>query len=91
MYSMNLGQGGLYYGGGTVVTSWHFLAEMEALETLQVGGCPFDPIMTALDNPLDSGSADGWCCPALTTLELPAQWLCVGELCDHELYVREDV
>lgn len=71
-YNMNMGQSsGIYYGSGSVVTSWNFLAELEHLETLQVGGCPFDPLVSALDAPIDDGQ-DQWICPNLTLLSLKA-------------------
>ena len=68
-YSVNLGHGsGIYYGGGSVVTSWNFLADMDHLVTLQVGGCPFDPLITSLAMPPDE--QDQWYCPNLASLSM---------------------
>ena len=61
--------GGLYYSSGAVITSWNFLADMEHLKYLQVGGCPMEPLVAVLDSPMDDGH-DQWICPNLVSLSL---------------------
>ncbi|PCH44909.1 hypothetical protein WOLCODRAFT_77491 [Wolfiporia cocos MD-104 SS10] len=59
-----------YYGGGVGVASWHFLAELDQLLTLQVGGVPFEPLLSTLSAHDDDGQQDHWVCPNLTTLSM---------------------
>jgi len=61
----------LYYGGGALITSWHFLNEMDQLRTLQVGGAPLEPLVGILGAPdEDPGVGDRWVCPNLVTLAM---------------------
>jgi len=55
-----------YYGSGGVVISWTFLAELNSLESLRVGGTPFEPLLTALGAPDEDQTT--WWCPNLTSV-----------------------
>jgi hypothetical protein len=69
-YSLSLnGSSGMFYGQGAMVTSWHFLAEMEELRTLQVGGAALEPLVALLGAPEDD-QQDQWYCPKLDSLAL---------------------
>lgn len=59
---------GIYYGTGALVTSWNFLGDLNQLKTLEIGGTPFDPLVTALASPDEEGQQDRWLCPNLTSL-----------------------
>lgn len=61
-----------YYGGGTGVTSWHFLQELDHLRTLQIGSAPFEPLLSVLAGQDEDGQGqpDHWVCPNLTALAL---------------------
>ena len=52
------------------VASWHFLAELDHLETLQVGSAPLEPLISALSAPDDENGQDRWVCPILHTLAM---------------------
>ncbi|KAI0341461.1 hypothetical protein BDW22DRAFT_1359033 [Trametopsis cervina] len=60
---------GVFYGQGAMVTSWQFLAEMEDLHTLQVGGSALEPLVSLLGAP-DDDNMDQWYCPNLISLAL---------------------
>lgn len=67
--SSNNASSGIFYGPGTMVTSWQFLADMENLQTLQVGGCALEPLVNMLNAPEDD-TGDPWLCPNLKSLAL---------------------
>ncbi|KAH9926712.1 uncharacterized protein B0H18DRAFT_876235 [Fomitopsis serialis] len=77
-YTLCSGSSSFYYGGGAGVATWHFLSELDHLRTLQVGGAPFEPLLTALGATDDDAQvpshmqaqAEHWVCPNLTTLAL---------------------
>ncbi|KZT70500.1 hypothetical protein DAEQUDRAFT_667831 [Daedalea quercina L-15889] len=76
-YTLCSGSSSFYYGGGAGVATWHFLSELDHLRTLQVGGAPFEPLLTALGATDDEAQVppahapvDHWVCPNLTTLAL---------------------
>lgn len=76
-YTLCSGSSSFYYGGGAGVATWHFLSELDHLRTLQIGGAPFEPLLTALGAPDDEATGPGpvhaqadHCCPNLTTLAL---------------------
>ncbi len=70
-YGANTGpHGGFYWGSGAGVASWHFLAELDHLETLQVGSAPLEPLISALSAPDDDNGQDRWVCPTLQTLAM---------------------
>jgi len=48
------------------VISWTFLADLNSLESLHVGGTPFEPLLTALGAPDEDQTA--WFCPNLTSV-----------------------
>ena len=52
-----------------MVTSWQFLADMEDLQTLQVGGTALEPLVNMLGAP-EEDTADPWFCPKLDSLAL---------------------
>ncbi|KAH7882806.1 hypothetical protein F5I97DRAFT_1899617 [Phlebopus sp. FC_14] len=58
----------LYYGPGGVVISWHFLTELNHLESLSVGGTPLEPFLAALGTP-DEEQVH-WACPNLTSVTM---------------------
>ncbi|EKM56947.1 uncharacterized protein PHACADRAFT_27714 [Phanerochaete carnosa HHB-10118-sp] len=70
-YGLNTTTSGIYYHGGSAVTSWNFLNELDGLRTLQVGSAPFEPLVAILGTPEDDGQ-DQWYCPNLTSLLLKA-------------------
>jgi len=55
-----------YYGSGGVVISWTFLADLNSLESLHVGGTPFEPLLIALGAPDEDQTT--WLCPNLTSI-----------------------
>jgi hypothetical protein len=55
-----------YYGSGGMVISWTFLADLNSLESLHVGGTPFEPLLTALGAPDEDQTT--WLCPNLTSV-----------------------
>lgn len=55
-----------YYGSGGVVISWTFLADLNSLESLHVGGTPFEPLLSALGAPDEDQTS--WLCPNLTSV-----------------------
>lgn len=60
-----------YYGPGGIVISWNVLAELFHLRTLEVGGTPFEPLLTALGPPDDdSNSLTTWACPGLESVSM---------------------
>ncbi|KAJ3479775.1 hypothetical protein NLI96_g8826 [Meripilus lineatus] len=61
---------GIYYAAGALITSWGFLADLDQLKTLQVGGAAFDPLVSVLASPDDDGQLDRWLCPNLTSLRM---------------------
>ncbi|KAI0694203.1 hypothetical protein BC835DRAFT_1415455 [Cytidiella melzeri] len=63
------GPSGIFYGQGAMVTSWQFLAVMEDLHTLQVGGSALEPLVSLLGAPEDDNQ-DQWYCPNLVSLAL---------------------
>lgn len=77
-YTLCAGSSSFYYGGGAGVATWLFLSELDNLHTLQIGGAPFEPLLTALgaaddDAPMPAPApapGDHWVCPNLTTLAL---------------------
>lgn len=76
-YTLCSGSSSFYYGGGAGVATWHFLSELDHLRTLQIGGAPFEPLLTALGAPDDEAPGPGavhvqadHCCPNLTMLAL---------------------
>ena len=70
-YSLHSSSTGIYYHGGSAVTSWNFLGELDGLRTLQVGSAPFEPLVAILGTPEDDGQ-DQWYCPNLTSLAMKA-------------------
>ncbi|EGO29108.1 hypothetical protein SERLADRAFT_365133 [Serpula lacrymans var. lacrymans S7.9] len=58
----------IYYGPGGVVISWTFLSELNHLQTLNVGGTPFEPLLTALGAPDEDQTQ--WSLPNLTALAM---------------------
>lgn len=66
--SANIGTG-LYYGAGSSIASWNFLQSIHTLQTLNVGGTPFESLLMALSNPDED---DHWICPKLTRLGMRA-------------------
>lgn len=60
---------GIFYGPGAMVTSWQFLADMDDLQTLQVGGSALEPLVNMLGAP-EEDTADPWLCPNLRSLAL---------------------
>lgn len=61
-------QSTLYYGSGGVVISWNFLADLSTLESLHVGGTPFEPLVSALSAPDEDQNM--WLCPNLVSLAM---------------------
>ena len=61
---------GIYYATGSMITSWHFLRELDHLRTLQVGGISFEACLSALTFPDDENGQEKWLCPNLTTLAM---------------------
>lgn len=60
-----------YYGPGGIVISWNILAELIHLKTLEVGGTPFEPLLTALGPPDgDLNTMTSWACPNLQSLSM---------------------
>ena len=55
-----------YYGSGGVVISWIFLADLNSLESLHVGGTPLEPLLAALGAPDEDQTT--WLCPNLTSV-----------------------
>lgn len=70
-YGLNTNNSTIYYHGGSAVTSWNFLGELDGLKTLQVGSAPFEPLVAILGTPEDDGQ-DQWYCPNLTSLLMKA-------------------
>ncbi|GJE86635.1 F-box protein [Phanerochaete sordida] len=70
-YGLSTSGAGMYYHGGSAVTSWNFLGELDGLRTLQVGSAPFEPLVAILGTPEDDGQ-DQWYCPALQSLLMKA-------------------
>lgn len=66
--SANTGAG-LYYGAGSSIASWNFLQSIHTLQTLHVGGTPFESLLLTLSNPDED---DHWVCPKLTRLGMRA-------------------
>ncbi|THH32574.1 hypothetical protein EUX98_g1625 [Antrodiella citrinella] len=62
--------GGIYYATGSMITSWHFLRDLDHISTLQVGGIGFETFLSALTFPDDENGAEQWLCPNLTTLAM---------------------
>jgi len=58
----------LYYGPGGIVISWNFLADLNHLQSLSIGGTPLEPFLTALGTP-DEEQAH-WACPNLTSVAM---------------------
>lgn len=58
----------LYYGPGGIVISWNFLAEMNHLHSLSVGGTPLEPFLVALGTPEDEQTH--WICPNLKSVTM---------------------
>ena len=61
---------GFYWGAGAGVASWHFLAELDHLASLQVGSAPLEPLISALSAPDEENGQDRWACPRLRTLAM---------------------
>lgn len=64
-YSSN-SSSSFYYTSGGVVISWAFLGDLNSLESLHVGGTPFEPLLTALGPPDEDQTT--WLCPNLTSI-----------------------
>ena len=72
-YGTNTGpHAGFYWSSAAGVASWHFLADLDHLATLQVGSAPLEPLISALSAPDDDNGQDRWVCPNLTTLLMRA-------------------
>lgn len=63
------GPSGIFYGHGAMVTNWNFLAELDDLQILQVGGLVLEPLVALLGAPEEDNS-DQWFCPNLQSLAL---------------------
>ncbi|KIP10830.1 hypothetical protein PHLGIDRAFT_84540 [Phlebiopsis gigantea 11061_1 CR5-6] len=61
----------LYYHAGSGITSWQFLSDLEELQTLHVGGAPFEPLVAILGLPEDDNQ-DQWYCPRLVSFAMKA-------------------
>lgn len=61
---------GIYYATGSMISSWHFLRELDHIRTLQVGGVGFESFLSALTFPDDDNGQEKWFCPNLTTLAM---------------------
>lgn len=57
-----------YYGSSGIVISWGFLADLNSLEALHVGGTHFDPLLAALSTPDEDQPS--WLCPNLTSIAM---------------------
>ncbi|KAF8548828.1 hypothetical protein OG21DRAFT_1515876 [Imleria badia] len=64
----NANNSALYYGPGGIVIAWNFLAEMNHLHSLSVGGTPLEPFLVALGTPEDELAH--WICPNLKTVTM---------------------
>jgi hypothetical protein len=64
----NSSSSSFYYASGGLVISWTFLAELNSLESLHVGGTPFEPLLTALGAPDEDQTS--WFCPNLTSVAM---------------------
>jgi hypothetical protein len=64
----NSNSSSFFYGSGGVVISWNFLADLNSLESLQVGGTPFEPLLTALSAPDEDQTT--WMCPNLISVAM---------------------
>jgi hypothetical protein len=58
----------LYYGPGGIVISWGFLTDLNHLQSLNIGGTPLEPFLTALGMPDEEQTH--WACPNLTTVAM---------------------
>ncbi|KAG9311591.1 hypothetical protein JVU11DRAFT_7800 [Chiua virens] len=58
----------LYYGPGGIVIAWNFLAEMNHVHSLSVGGTPLEPLLVALGMPEEEQSH--WTCPNLKSVTM---------------------
>ncbi|KAI9568726.1 hypothetical protein HD554DRAFT_2204935 [Boletus coccyginus] len=58
----------LYYGPGGIVIAWNFLAEMNHIHSLSVGGTPLEPFLVALGTPEDDQAH--WICPNLKSVTM---------------------
>lgn len=70
-YGLHGGCSQMYYHGGAAVGSWNFLAALNDLRSLQIGGAPFEPLLAILGTPEDDGQ-DQWYCPKLLSLSMKA-------------------
>ncbi|EAU81505.2 hypothetical protein CC1G_10963 [Coprinopsis cinerea okayama7 len=60
-----------YYGPGGIVISWNILSELTHLRTLEVGGTPFESLLSALGPPDDDHNPlTTWACPNLENLSM---------------------
>ncbi|TFK25352.1 hypothetical protein FA15DRAFT_703763 [Coprinopsis marcescibilis] len=60
-----------YYGPGGIVISWNILSELTQLKSMEVGGTPFESLLTALGPPdTDNNPMTTWACPLLESLSM---------------------
>lgn len=57
-----------YYASMGAIASWAFLSDLNSLESLQVGGTHFEPLLTALGAPDEEQTT--WLCPNLTSVSM---------------------
>jgi hypothetical protein len=57
-----------YYGPGGIVISWTVLSELTHLQSLHIGGTPWEPLLSALGPPDDEQNQAHWACPNLVSL-----------------------